>query len=186
MAKKVSVKTMRDLVKKDKGVEIVEFSSVEMELKKYLPINDKRMIIELVVENAFIEKDGIRRVDPAIKEVMVSVLLVKYYANINEFEDLYEMYDVIKSSGLLDFVKNNIPENELDLLETLIEDRISEEYYAIKQEGSFIKVAENFISMINNKMQEGIKEIENFDPEKLKKITEVIQKVSNKVDDIDG
>ena len=191
MAKNVVVKTIKGLAKKvDKAniktiIFVKEDIEFDIEIKMYIPISDKRIIAELTVANSFVDDDGIKRVDPAIREVISNVMFIKYYTNINECEDIYEMYDIVKSTGILDKVKSSVPEGEMELLRGIIEDRIEEEYYKLEQENNFVNATKNFLDVMNSKMQEGIKEFENFNPEKLKNIMAMAQQFTGNVDGVD-
>jgi hypothetical protein len=170
MAKKISTKTIESLYKPEEKV--IDFNGMEIKVKQYLPIEEKMILIELVKENAF--TDGVQNL--IIEDVMTDVLLIKYYTNINIGENIMNFFDQITFSGLLDEVKNNIPEKELTFVENRIGVAVYNESCKLEQSKSISGVIESFLNKITDKipnldeMQNIISQVNNFDPEKLEMI----------------
>lgn len=104
-------------VKPNSDVEEVKFGNATIEIKQYLPMNDKIQLIERVV-NAAAPSSGDRIINWAYVNVMIDLLLVEYYSNISftekQKEDTYKFYDNLFGSGLGDLIIDAIPEDELD------------------------------------------------------------------------
>lgn len=104
-------------VKPNSDVEEVKFGNATIEIKQYLPMNDKIQLIERVV-NAAAPSSGDRIINWAYVNVMIDLLLVEYYSNISftekQKEDTYKFYDNLFGSGLGDLIIEAIPEDELD------------------------------------------------------------------------
>lgn len=103
--------------KPNSNVEEVKFGNTTIEIKQYLPMNDKIQLIERVV-NAAAPSSGDRIINWAYVNVMIDLLLVEYYSNISftekQKEDTYKFFDNLFGSGLGDLIIDAIPEDELD------------------------------------------------------------------------
>lgn len=99
-------------------VRLIEFNHQTIEVKQYLPINDKLTLIQNVINKA-----DSADMNPFINEVKINVFLVleilTYYTNIEFTEEAPEkLYDLVVSSGLYDAIWEVIPEQELKSIDT--------------------------------------------------------------------
>lgn len=108
---KVSL-TKLDL-KANKEVNIVEFNGQSIEVKQYLPVNDKLELIGNVINSAHDENNFS---NPVKVSVFTTLEIMYAYTNINftdkQKEDPTRLYDMLISSGLVAAVVNAIPEAE--------------------------------------------------------------------------
>ena len=184
MTKKVSVKTIRELTKilEVNEPKVIDFEGIKVEIKQYLPIEEKRIIIELVVQNSLIyeEYKKLNRIDGAVREVMFGYLIVKHYTNINLMNDPFEMYDTLVVTGLYDEIINNIPELEFGSLLNLLNDRMEEEFRLSELELSIGHKLEDTLGVLNRKMAEAIETITKFDPSQLQMLTSFMDEAKDK------
>lgn len=175
MAKKVSVEKLRKLTKETRALKTVEVSykDVEFEVKQYLPIEHKRVIVELIARNSFVydEDSKLHRFESTIKEAMLGYFITKEYTNFNIVSDPFEMYDLVKSTGVLDVIIEAIPHEEVIQLEAMVEDRIAEEYRIQELNTSIGHKIEDTLVILNRKMSEAINAMTNFDPKQLEMLT---------------
>lgn len=180
MAKKIAVGTLRELVKNVNKTQNkkITFQELEFEVKQYLPIEEKRIIVELVTKNSFTfdEEIKLNRFESVIKETMLGYFIARDYTNINTINDPFEMYDILKSIGLLDVIIDAIPAKEINQLKSMVEDRISEEYRIQEISTSFGYKLEDTIDILNTKMTEAINTMTDFDPKQLKMLTRFLDK----------
>lgn len=99
---------------KNQEVKILKWNDQEVEIKQYLPINDKLNLISRIINNSHdISKNY---ANPVQVNVYTDLEILYAYTNINftdkQKEDVAKLYDLVKSSGLLDTVIINIPEQE--------------------------------------------------------------------------
>lgn len=110
-----------DLRKNQEVVELQVDDDVVVEVKQYLPINDKLELISSVVNTA-VEEGNI--VNYGRLDVLFAINIVKAYTNINftekQLEDVAKLYDLLVSSGFYEAVKNTIPTAETDYIYSLI------------------------------------------------------------------
>ena len=108
---KVSL-TKLDL-KVNKEVNTIEFNGQSIEVKQYLPVNDKLELISNVINSAHDENNFS---NPVKVSVFTTLEIVYAYTNINftdkQKEDPTKLYDMLISSGLVNAVINAIPEAE--------------------------------------------------------------------------
>ena len=87
-------------LKKNEDVEIVEWNEQKIEVKQYLPIEDKLKLITAIVQNS-IDDNGYY--NPAKIYVYTIIEMINFYTNINFTEkqktDVAKTYDLIVSSG---------------------------------------------------------------------------------------
>ena len=87
-------------LKKNEDVEIVEWNEQKIEVKQYLPIEDKLKLITAIIQNS-IDDNGYY--NPAKIYVYTIIEMINFYTNINFTEkqktDVAKTYDLIVSSG---------------------------------------------------------------------------------------
>ena len=92
---------------------IVQFNGQNIEVKQYLPVNEKLELITNVINLAADENNF---VNPVKINVLTTLEIMYYYTNINftdkQKENIAKLYDLVISSGLAKEVINAIPENE--------------------------------------------------------------------------
>lgn len=115
---------------KNQEIKMLSWNNQEIEIKQYLPINEKLSLIANVINNAH---DGNKNFSNPIQVKVYSALEILYfYTNINftdkQKEDVAKLYDLVASSGLITSVIDLIPEEEYDELMSGIEDSINAIY----------------------------------------------------------
>ena len=115
---------------KNQDIKTIIWNEQSIEVKQYLSINDKLNLISNVINYAH---DGNKNFSNPIQVRVYTGLEVLYaYTNINftekQKEDTAKLYDLVKGSGLLDTVIENIPEKEYNNVINGIEDSIDAIY----------------------------------------------------------
>lgn len=102
-------------LKKNEEVGILHINEQDIEVKQYLPINEKLELISSVINSAADENNFS---NPVKENVFLTLEILYHYTNINftdkQKEDPVKLYDLIVSSGLVNKVTDLIPEEELD------------------------------------------------------------------------
>lgn len=113
----------------------------EIEVKQYLPIQDKLQLISSVVN---LSSDDNGFINPVKVNTFMELYLVYYYTNIEfneeEKDNFIQTYDLLSQSGLLKGILFDIPEDELEMIEEGVYNTISE-LYAYKN--SIMGILEN-------------------------------------------
>ena len=102
-------------LKKNEEVGILHINEQDIEVKQYLPINEKLELISSVINSAADENNFS---NPVKENVFLTLEILYHYTNINftdkQKEDPVKLYDLVISSGLVNKVTDLIPEEELD------------------------------------------------------------------------
>ena len=110
-------------------VKEVKFNEQIIEVKQYLPVNDKLMLISDVINMSMGENNF---ANPVQVSVFTTIGILEYYTNINftekQKEDPAKLYDLVISNDFASKIVDAIPEEEYEQLIDGIEDSI-EAYY---------------------------------------------------------
>lgn len=102
---------------KNNDIETVEFNGQKVEVKKYLPIEDKLKLVSDII-NSSLDKNNFY--NPGRIEIYQTLNIIMNYTNINftdkQKEDVYKLYDLLVGSGLADLVINAIPKSEISFI----------------------------------------------------------------------
>ena len=102
-------------LKKNEDVGILHINEQDVEVKQYLPVNEKLELISSVINSAADENNFS---NPVKENVFLTLEILYHYTNINftdkQKEDPVKLYDLVVSSGLVNKVTDLIPEEELD------------------------------------------------------------------------
>lgn len=100
-------------LKVNQDIKTIEFNEQTIEVKQYLPVNDKLELISNVI-NASHDENNFS--NPVKVSVFTTLEIMYAYTNINftdkQKEDPTKLYDMLISSGLVAAVVNAIPETE--------------------------------------------------------------------------
>ena len=100
-------------LKINQDIKTIEFNEQTIEVKQYLPVNDKLELISNVI-NASHDENNFS--NPVKVSVFTTLEIMYSYTNINftdkQKEDPTKLYDMLISSGLVAAVINTIPEAE--------------------------------------------------------------------------
>ena len=92
-------------IKENKDVNTIVFNNIDIEIKRYLSIEDKLNMISAAINNAMDENGDINSV---VLEAHFNLQVVFYYTNLTftdkQKENLVKLYDLLKGSGLMDAV----------------------------------------------------------------------------------
>ena len=159
-------------LKKNSEVKIVKYNDCEIEVSQYLPIEEKCSLISITAQGA--KENNI--CNPLVLEMLFHIYLVFEYTNISftekQKEDLFKLYDNLKSNKLLDLILDAIPEEEYDTLYTYLIDYIENQDVERRSVSGLIQ------SLINDlpAQAEAMKEIlNNFDETKYSRVIEFAQ-----------
>ena len=100
-------------LKMDTNVKVITIGEQEIEVKQYLPVNDKLTLIGNVISSAADENNFS---NPIKLEVFTALEIVFAYTNIaftdKQKEDLVKLYDILESNGIFNMIIEAIPKVE--------------------------------------------------------------------------
>lgn len=149
------------------NVETSKIEGTEIEVKQYLPIEDKNALINITLQNA--KENGI--FNPLLVDAYFHLYLTILYTNINftekQKEEPTKLYDVLKSNGIIDKVIMHMNEDEYNNLLNYINQEIESLHSYKNTIGSVIR---DIIDNLPIKAEEMQKIVDTFDPEKFQNV----------------
>ena len=118
-------------LKKNTDVVNITQNEQDIQVKQYLPINDKAELVAKVLSYVINSSDN-RFPSPMHIDVMTTICVVEKYADISftekQKEDPAKLFDLLLSSGLYKSIISNIDENEYHNLVNYIHQTIDNYY----------------------------------------------------------
>ena len=100
---------------KNDSKEKLQWGQVEIEIKQYLPFEDKLHLIERIVNKSLDDKGYI---NPCRRDLFEKMEIFYVYTNVNftdkQKEDEFKLYDMLVGNGLMEKVISLIPEEEIN------------------------------------------------------------------------
>lgn len=119
---KLNLKLNKDIV------ELHINDDITIEVKQYLPQDEKAELIQYVTDSSIDENTGC--FSPVRLETYFAVALVKYYANITftdkQMADITKTYDLLESNGITEKIINAIPSSEYKFLNSAVNDTVED------------------------------------------------------------
>lgn len=148
-------------------VNTFDFNGNQIEVLKYLPLEDKYDLINLTLQSA--KEEAIY--NPVKLEAYFHLYILMMYTNINftekQKEDKIKLYDILKSNGLIDKVLANMEEDEYNFL---CESLNQQERDILDYQNTIAGVISNIIKNLPIQAEEMQKIVDNFDPEKFQNV----------------
>lgn len=163
-------------LKINQDIKTIEFNEQTIEVKQYLPVNDKLELISNVINSAHDENNF---ANPVKVSVFTTLEIVYAYTNINftekQKEDPTKLYDMLISSGLICEIINAIPEAEYHEVISGIEDSIKAIYTYQNSVMGILDTISTDYSNLNLDASEIQKKI--GDPENMEFLKQVLTKL---------
>lgn len=116
-------------LKKNTNVINLTWNDQIIEIKEYLPIEEKIAVIERIVNQSL---DDNNFANPARVRINAALEIVFAYTNINftdkQKEDRLALYDLLAGTGLLKAIYDALPSNEYTTMDTTVWEVIDEIY----------------------------------------------------------
>lgn len=161
---------------KNQDIVNITFNDQVIEIKQYLPVNDKLQLISNVINQS---ADDNNFANPIKINVFTVLEIINFYTNISftekQREDPAKLYDLIISNNLAKIITGAIPQVELDELMSGIKDSV-EAIYKYKNSAMGIMEA---ISTDYSNLDFNASEIQSklADPENMNFLKDVLSKL---------
>lgn len=157
-------------------VNTFDFNGNQIEVLKYLPLEDKYDLINLALQSA---REEIIY-NPIKLEAYFHLYIVMMYTNINftekQKEDKVKLYDTLKSNGLIDQVLMNMEEDEYNFL---CDSLNQQEEDTLQYQNTIAGVVNNIIENLPVRAEEMQKIVDNFDASKFENVLNFAKAVNN-------
>ena len=154
-------------LKTDTSVKEIEFNGSKIEVLQYLPIDGEYSLVNITLQKS---KDG-SIYHPLKKDMYFHLNLVYLYTNLSftdkQREDESKLYDTLQSSGLLNLILENIPEEEYEILYSFIEEY---ERDILNYQNTIAGIIANLIESLPARAEEMQKIVDNFNPENFQEV----------------
>ncbi len=157
----------------DNDMYYIEVQGKKINIKKYLPINDKKDLVEITLQKA-------EQADGTYNEILIDVYfnlyLVYLYTDIvftdEDREDEMKLYDELESSGILERILDKIPEEEYNVLMDYLK-AMRKEISSYKH--SAAAMVQKLIVDLPKNAEAAAKIVQNFNQEKYKEVIDFAQ-----------
>ena len=153
-------------LKVNQDIKNIIFNNQNIEIKQYLPVNEKLELISNVINASY---DDNNFANPVKISIFTTLEIIYAYTNINftdkQKEDPTKLYDMLVSSGLVAAVVNAIPEAEYNEVLCGVSDSIDAIYtYRNSVMGILEQVSQDYsaLDLDATKIQEKLADPENM------------------------
>ena len=181
---KLTLEKIEELATEFKDMKTSEYEDLTLEVKQYLPIQEKIDLVKDVVLRSMVENDGIQIIHSYMSHISKTTSIIRSYTNIELPEDNFEAYDLLNRLNMYKSALSMIPESELKEIDMMIskfaEDLRFNQMYSNSVETVIKQALDKLIKMIpdEKKMKKLTKELQKsldgLDPKKLKMIGQAL------------
>ena len=163
-------------LKRKNEVKTITINNNQIEIKQYLPVNEKLDLIARVINGAH---DQNNFPNPIKIEVIGTLEMIMAYTNISftekQKEDIPKLYDLLEENGVIKDIISQIPEDEYNFIIDGINNTVDAVY---TYNNSILGILES-ISQDYSNLDFDIQKLQNdiANPENLKLVKEVLTKL---------
>jgi len=164
-----------------------------LEIKSYLPINYKQVLINnLILNSKEVDENGLVKINYCHLELFKTLLIVEFYTNLLlEHDDIINDFDYLMENKIIDLIYNEVDKSDLGRIDMLIEKEIEQ---IIKLSNSIEGIFSNNLNKLQDKIDVIInkipdvdsgsiekwitklaKSIKSFSPEKFEQLNEMVK-----------
>ncbi len=170
----ISLETLA--LKINEEINTIDFNGQTIEIKQYLPVNDKLELISWIINQS---ADELKFYNVGKLDIFKHVGLIKYYTNIeitdDELQDPAHIYDCLVSSGLINEVKVAIPDEEILWIDDVLNDTVISIYKYQNSAMGLLDIMTTDYKDLNFDIEQLQKNISN--PENLTLLKDVMTKL---------
>lgn len=157
-------------------IKTIEFNEQAVEVKQYLPVNEKLEVIAEVLNNS---ADDNNFANPVKIDVYTAIAVLEAYTNISftekQKENVTKLYDTVVSTGFYNRVIEAIPYEEINSLTIAIDDTIDAFY---RYRNSVMGILENISNDYSNlNLDASAIQQKLADPENMELLRSVLSKL---------
>lgn len=113
---------------KKEVTEVKVNDAINLEVRNYLPIDEKAALIQFVINHSLDDMTGC--FSPVRVEVWFSIGVCKWYANISftekQLTEVGKTYDLLEENNIIKMIFSGIPEGEITFMQELVTETIDD------------------------------------------------------------
>lgn len=156
----------------NKEVKIAEFNNTKIEVLQYLPVEDKNDLIQITMQKSFM--DGY--FNEILLDAYFHLNIIYLYTNLNitekQREDELKLYDKIYSSGLLEVILEQLPEDEYKYIFNMLQEQTKD---FLTYKNSAAAVVQSFIQDLPANAAAAADIVNNWDADKFQSVQDMVQ-----------
>lgn len=155
----------------NKAVNTFEFNGTKIEVLKYLPIEDKKDLIQVAMQKSY--ENGLY--NDILLDIYFHLNLVYLYTNLNitekQREDEPKLFDKIESSGLMAAILGAMEESEYEYLRNSLDIAVKNQ---MKYKNSAAAVLQSIIQDLPANAAAAADIVNGWDPEKFQSVQDMV------------
>lgn len=159
--KEVDFKSLN--LKVNDSVKTITINGIDIEIKNYLPIEDKMDLIQIALQQA----ENATGYDSILVDIYFHLYLVYFYTNIKfteeEKAEPLKLFDILDSNNIISIVASSIPSTEFEDMKDYIYNQLENN---IKFKTSLIYI----LNILMDKIKDATKYLNDVDYEKIAEI----------------
>lgn len=157
-----------------------------LEVKNYMSIKDKKVLVEGIVDECILYEDGIFKFDEIEKYVCFTMRVIEAYTNLELSDDMEDDYDLLCESNLLNTIVNAF-KDEYDSINILLQmrsDYILSSNTIEAQFGKFLEGISDKVDVLTEALATKVGEfnlselLSNINPETITKLLSIVKSVN--------
>ena len=145
-----------------KQAQLEEVIAKHIETKKYLPIKQKKELVESIVNECILYEDGVYKFDDIDKYICFTMRVIAAYTNLELSDDIEDDYDVLCEAGVLDMVINTF-KKEYDEVNILLQMKCDYVLNSNSLEAQVGKLCDGVLEKLDIITQALANKVEGFD-----------------------
>ena len=154
-----------------KEEQILALAQKQLEVKKYIPIKEKKALVNKIIVNSSYYEEGVLKIDSIDCYMYFTMLTIDVYTNL-EIDNIESAFDMLSESGLLPVVVMAIGQ-EYDDVQTFLNMKRDEILSADSIEAQFGKLFNNILTNVDDLKNALIEVVNDLDINK----TDVIKMI---------
>jgi len=159
-----------------------------IKIKSYLSFAEKKIMCDKIIDGSLYEEDGMLACDYYNKKLFTEISIINNYTDIElDEENIVGDYDILCELGIVEHILKCLDDDEKYFIYDMVEDGICQKIKIGNSMESVVKKGlDKFVNIIDKNMnvkeinkliKTASKELQKFEPEKLKSLQEMMKVV---------
>ena len=144
-----------------KDKQIVGLAQKQLEIKKYIPIKEKKELVDKIIYHSAYFENGVTRISNIDCYMYFTMFTIGAYTNL-EFDNIEEAYDALSASGMLPVIIGTIgyEYNEVNTLLSMKRDEILEDLSVEMQVAKFLNYTTEKVDEFKSVVTDSVKSLD--------------------------